>query len=222
MTKPVLLSWSGGKDASLALHALRQDPDYEVVGLLTTVNTVYRRIVMHGVREEVLDAQAEAIGLPLTKVWLSESPSNEEYEARMGEALREYRNQGVSHVGFGDIFLEDLRKYRDANLARDGLVGVYPIWKTDTRELATQFIEQGFEARLCCVDGDRLAADLAGRQFDAGLLQDLPADVDPCGENGEFHTCVSAGPIFQRPLALQAGERVTRMNRFHYCDLLPA
>lgn len=222
MTTPLLLSWSGGKDASMALAALQADSRYEVVALLTTINSTYRRIVMHGVREEILDLQATAIGLPLEKVWLSELPDNEEYESRMADALARFHADGVRHVGFGDIFLEDLREYRDANLARGGMTGVYPLWKRNTRELAEGFIAAGFEARLCCIDGDRLDAGFAGRTFDRDLLDALPADVDPCGENGEFHSCVTAGPIFTSPLAVTTGERVTRLERFHYCDLLPA
>lgn len=221
MSIPVVLSWSGGKDASMALAALQDDPRLDVVRLLTTINTTYRRIVMHGVREEILDLQAAAIGLPLDKVWLSETPSNEEYEMQMAAAMQDYRAQGIRHVAFGDIFLEDLKEYRNARLAEAGMEGVYPLWKRDTEELAGSFIARGFRARLCCVDGEKLPERFAGREFDRALLDDLPDDVDPCGENGEFHTCVSAGPIFREPLALATGERVTRMERFHYCDLLP-
>lgn len=221
MSIPVVLSWSGGKDASMALWTLQNDPRYEVVGLLTTLTEKYRRIVMQGIRESVLDAQAQSIGLPVKKIWLSGLPSNEEYETKMFSAMSELMAKGVRHIAHGDLFLEDVREYRDANLAKIGMTGVYPIWGRPTDELARWFIHQGFRARLSCVDGEQLDARFVGRDFDRAFLEDLPADVDPCGENGEFHTCVSAGPIFRKPLELVTGERVTRMERFHYCDLLP-
>jgi len=220
MSVQVVMSWSGGKDSALALWKLRNDPRYDVVALLTTLSEPYRRIVMHGVRESVLDAQAVAIGLPLHKVWLTEKPDNKEYETRMGGALTALREHGVKHVAHGDLFLEDVRAYRDASLSRLGMQGVYPLWGEDTRELAKRFTHLGFKARLSCVDGEKLGPQFAGREFDYVLQQDLPDHIDPCGEYGEFHSCVYAGPIFRRPLSLGNGERLTRMNRFHYCDLL--
>lgn len=220
MPTPVVMAWSGGKDSSLALWRLQNDPHYEVVALLTTLSEPYRRIVMHGVREDVLDAQAAAIGLPLEKIWLSEKPDNAEYGTRMGNALGAFRERGVRHVAHGDLFLEDVRAFRDTSLARIGMRGVYPLWGEDTRQLARTFTHRGFRAILSCVDGEKLGPQFAGREFDYVLQRDLPAGIDPCGEYGEFHSCAFAGPIFRRPLALQRGERVTRLKRFHYCDLL--
>ena len=220
MKTPVVMAWSGGKDSALALWRLRNDPRYTVVALLTTLSEPYRRIVMHGVRENVLDAQAEATGLPLAKVWLSAKPGNDEYEAKMSAALRAFHDRGVRHVAHGDLFLEDVRAFRDANLARLGMRGVYPLWGEDTRALARTFTHRGFKAILSCVDGEKLGPQFAGREFDHALQQDLPAGVDPCGEYGEFHSCVYAGPILRTPLALVRGARVTRLERFHYCDLL--
>ena len=219
MATRVVMAWSGGKDSALALWKLQNDPRYDVVALLTTLSEPYRRIVMHGVREDVLDAQAEAIGLPLVKVWLSAKPDNREYETKMSAALRALCELGVRHVAHGDLFLEDVRAYRDANLAKLGMTGVYPLWGEDTRELARSFTHRGFKAILSCIDGEKLGPQFAGREFDYALQQDLPAGIDPCGEYGEFHSCVYAAPIFRRSLPLKTGERVTRMNRFHYCDL---
>lgn len=206
----------------MALWTLRDDPRFEVVGLLTTLTERYRRIVMQGIREEVLDLQARAIGLPVYKVWLSGLPSNDEYESKMATAMQEMLDDGIRHVAHGDLFLEDVREYRERNLAKIGMHGVYPIWKRPTDAMARWFIHRGFRATLTCVDGEQLDARFAGRDFDHALLEDLPDSVDPCGENGEFHTCVTAGPIFRKPLQLVAGERVARMDRFYYCDLLPA
>lgn len=220
MRTPVVMAWSGGKDSSLALWRLMNDVRCEVVGLLTTLSEPYRRIVMHGVREDVLDAQAAAIGLPLHKVWLSEKPDNNEYENRMGGALRGFLDRGVRHVAHGDLFLEDVRAYRDASLAKIGMQGVYPLWSEDTKALAAMFTHRGFKARVSCVDGEKLGPQFAGRDFDYAFQQDLPDRIDPCGEYGEFHSCAYAGPIFRRPLQLRNGVRLTRMNRFHYCDLL--
>ena len=220
MRTPVVMSWSGGKDSALALWKLRNDPGFEVVALLTTLSEPYGRIVMQGIRESVLDAQAAAIGLPVHKIWLSGLPSNDEYETKMRTALRAFVDDGVRHIAHGDLFLEDVRAYRDRNLARAGMVGVYPLWGQDTRRLARQFTHRGFRARVSCVDLEKLGPQFAGREFDYVLQQDLPAAVDPCGEYGEFHSCTYAGPIFRRPLSLENGTRVTRMNRFHYCDLL--
>lgn len=220
MSIPVVMSWSGGKDSALALWKLRNDPHYKVVALLTTLSETYRRIVMHGVREDILDAQAEQIGLPLHKVWLSEKPDNREFESRMGGALRHFRDAGIRLVAHGDLFLEDVRAYRDQNLAGLGMQGVYPLWGADTATLAREFTHRGFKARLSCVDGEKLGPHYAGREFDYVLQQDLPVSIEPCGEYGEFHSCVYAGPIFRKPLSLHNGVRLTRMNRFHYCDLL--
>lgn len=217
---PVILSWSGGKDSALALHALQQQTDYELVGLLTSVNDHYARISMHGVRESLLDAQADAIGLPLHKIRLSEKPSNSEYEQKMSSALQVFKSQGIRHVAFGDLFLEDIRQYRLANLQLMDMQGLFPLWHRPTDSLAREFIAQGFKAKLCCVDGDALDMSFAGREYDMQLLDDLPPDTDPCGENGEFHSFVYDGPVFHRPVPVRCGERVTRERRFHFCDLL--
>lgn len=219
---PLILSWSGGKDSALALHALRHDPRYRVVGLLTSVNGHYGRISMHGVREALLDAQAESIGLPLDKVKLSEHPSNEEYEQKMRIALEDFKAQGIRHVAFGDLFLEDIRQYRLDNMRKVDMECVFPLWHKPTDQLAREFIALGFKAVLCCVDEQQLSGEFAGREYDAALLGALPATVDPCGEHGEFHTFVYAGPVFRRPIAFRRGERVRRDERFHFCDLISA
>jgi uncharacterized protein (TIGR00290 family) len=217
---PVILSWSGGKDSALALYELRKQAGYEVRGLLTSVNDHYGRISMHGVREDLLDAQAAAIGLPLHKIRLSEHPSNAEYEQKMRSALEEFKLQGIVHIAFGDLFLEDIRQYRLANLQKIGMQAVFPLWQRPTEILAREFIGLGFKAILCCVDGQALDAEFAGRAYDSSLLAELPAGVDPCGENGEFHSFVHDGPVFRHPIPLRIGERVTREQRFHFCDLL--
>jgi uncharacterized protein (TIGR00290 family) len=218
---PVVLSWSGGKDSAMALHSLRQDPSHEVVALLTTVATEYQRISHHGVRAELLERQAEAVGVPLHVIALPPSPTNDVYEAAMERAMRGYLERGIRHVAFGDIFLEDLRRYREANLAQVGMEALFPLWGCEPRQLVERFIEQGFRATLACVDGAKLGPSFAGRLLDDSLLADLPASVDPCGENGEYHTFVHAGPIFRTPLSIRVGEVVTRDTR-HFADLLGA
>jgi len=221
---PILFSWSGGKDSALALHALLQQPEeWEVVGLLTSVSDEYARISHHGVREELLDRQAEAIGLPLDKLRLpfkSGPCTNADYEALVGEKLAGYVQRGVLHVGHGDIFLADLRAYREKNLAKLGMTGVFPIWQRDTRELVESFVRWGFRARLCCVEGAKLDGSFVGRELDLDLIADLPSGVDPCGENGEYHSFVYDGPIFKRAVPFEIGIAVCRDNR-HYIDLLP-
>jgi len=217
----VLFAWSSGKDSAMALHELQQGGECEIVGLLTTITEGYERVSIHGVREELLDEQAASIGLPLTKVWIPQESSLDEYERRMGAALDPFVSQGVSGVAFGDIFLEDLRKDREDKLARVALAGFFPIWKRDTTELAQRFIGAGFKAIVTCVDTEFLDASFAGRAFDEQLLADLPAGVDPCGENGEFHSFTYDGPIFNSPIACRKGEIVLRNNRFCFCDLIP-
>ena len=216
----ILFAWSSGKDSAMALHELRRSSACEIVGLLTTITEGYERISIHGVREELLDGQAASIGLPLTKVWIPQESSLDEYERRMGAALDPFVRQGVSGVAFGDIFLDDLRKDREDKLARVGLAGFFPIWKRDTAELARRFISAGFKAIITCVDTEVLDASFAGRAFDEQLLTDLPAGVDPCGENGEFHSFTYDGPIFSNPIACRKGEVVLRNNRFCFCDLI--
>jgi uncharacterized protein (TIGR00290 family) len=218
----VVMSWSGGKDSALALHELMRDPLYEVVALMTSVSEEFRRISHHGVREELLDAQAEAIGLPLVKIYLPSGSStpctNEVYEQITGAVLEDFRANGVNTVGFGDLFLEDLRAWREGNLARAGMTGVFPIWKRDTTHLARALIASGFRAILSCVEG-KVGPGFAGRAYDERLLQDLPPGIDPCGEYGEFHSFVHAGPCLSRPVDVTVGETVVRDGRY-YADLL--
>jgi uncharacterized protein (TIGR00290 family) len=217
----VVFCWSGGKDSAMALHALRSPAqEYRVTSLLTTVTENYDRISMHGVRRVLLERQAESIGLPVHQVLIPPQCVNETYEARMKEALLTIFAQGVRHVAFGDIFLEDLRVYRKQNLAQVGMNALFPIWKRDTRELAQEFLRLGFRAIAVCVDPRVLDPSFAGRLLDASFFADLPPNVDPCGENGEFHTFVFDGPIFQAPIKIRAGEIVMR-DRFCFCDLLP-
>jgi len=217
----VLLSWSGGKDSAMALYELRRSARYEVVALLTTVASEFDRVSHHGVRVELLERQAAAVGVALHKLYLPRDRcTNEEYEALMERTMREYCAAGVSAVAFGDIFLEDLRAYRERNLARVGMRGVFPIWHRDTTELVRTFIGLGFRAYLACVDGTKLGQGFCGRAIDGHLLRDLPAEVDPCGENGEFHFFVYDGPIFRRPVPVTVGEVVARDIRY-FADLLP-
>ncbi len=220
----VVMSWSGGKDSALALHELRSDARYEVVALMTSVSEEFRRISHHGVREELLEAQAEAVGVPLVKVYLpsgKDSPcTNEVYEEIMARVMDDFRARGVYVVGFGDLFLEDLRAWREASLAKAGMRGVFPIWKRDTQQLSRQIIAMGFKAILSCVEG-KVGPGFVGRTYDERLLVDLPEGIDPCGEYGEFHSFVHDGPCFGRPLEVTVGETVTRDGR-HYADLLLA
>jgi uncharacterized protein (TIGR00290 family) len=221
---PILFSWSGGKDSALALHALLQQPkEWEVVALLTSVADEYRRVSHHGVREELLVAQAESIGLPLDMLRLPAGMgpcTNSQYEALVGDKLAGYAARRVMHVGHGDIFLEDLRAYREKNLAKLGMTGVFPIWKRDTKELVATFVDLGFRATLCCVEGSKLDDSFVGRELNLDTIADLPPGIDPCGENGEYHSFVSDGPIFQWPVEFEIGIKVCRDNR-HYIDLVP-
>jgi uncharacterized protein (TIGR00290 family) len=218
--EPILFCWSGGKDSAMALHTLLQQEQFEIVALLTTVTEGYDRIAMHGVRRELLQRQAESLRLPLHEVCIPPQCVNPVYEARMEEALRLFYEQGVRRVAFGDIFLEDLRAYRENNLARIGMSALFPIWKRDTRELIRYFHEQRFRAIAACVDPKILDASFAGRELDEAFFRDLPPHADPCGENGEFHTFVFDGPIFQSPIQVHRGEVVNR-DGFVFCDLLP-
>lgn len=220
----IVMSWSGGKDSAMALHEIRKSGDYEVIALLTSISEEFERISHHGVRTELLERQAEAIGLPLHKIYLPSSSShpctNSIYEDIMEEVMLKYYDDGIRRVAFGDIFLEDLRAYRERNLAKVDMRALFPIWKRKTSELAETFIESGFQAYLSCVEG-RVGRAFAGRAFDVDLLRDLPQGVDPCGEYGEFHSFVYAGPIFERPVDVTVGRVVERQTRF-YADLLPA
>jgi uncharacterized protein (TIGR00290 family) len=217
--EPILFCWSGGKDSAMALHALRQLPGVRVVTLLTTVTEGYERISMHGVRRELLQRQAESIGLPLHEVRIPPQCINPVYEARMEEALGLHYAQGIRKVAFGDIFLQDLREYRERNLARIGMTATFPIWKRDTRELIGCLHALRFGAVAVCIDPRVLDRSFAGRELDEQFFRDLPPGVDPCGENGEFHTFVFDGPIFSSRIPIRAGEIVERSS-FIYCDLL--
>lgn len=217
---PVLLSWSGGKDSAWTLHRLRWSEGFEVVGLLTTVTEELERVAMHGIRLDVLQAQAEAVGLPLIEARQPRHPDNATYEAAFCAALAqaEARWPGLRHIAFGDLFLADVRAFRDAMLERQGWHGAYPLWDSDTTSLAREMQHGGLKARLCCVDTEQLDTRFAGREWDAGLLAELPGGVDPCGERGEFHTCVHQGPMFTAPLQLVQGETVLRDQRFAFTD----
>ncbi len=221
----VVFSWSGGKDSAMALYELQQNEGFEVVALLTSVAEQYKRVSHHGVREELLELQAASIDLPLDKLYLPAGSShpctNQEFEELMGAALDRYRQAGVMAVAHGDLFLEDLRQYRERNLARIGMRGIFPLWHRDTRELLESFIQLGFRAYLSCIEGQKLDRSFAGRAIDAEFLGDLPDDVDPCGEYGEYHSFVYDGPIFRWPLSVTVGEVVLRDGRY-YADLLAA
>jgi uncharacterized protein (TIGR00290 family) len=221
-TAPVLVAWSGGKDSALALREITRDGRYRIAALLTTVTGEYDRISMHGVRRTLLRRQAESLGLPLEEAVISPGATNDEYEASMGAALEGLRGRvpGLDTVVFGDLFLRDVRAYRERMLARIGMRGLFPLWQRDTRALAHEFIRLGYRAVLVCVDAAQLAGEFAGREFDTALLQDLPPEVDPCGENGEFHTFVYAGPELRQPVSHTRGPVVVREDRFVYCDLV--
>jgi len=217
---PILLAWSSGKDSAWSLHALRQDPALEVVGLLTTVNEAYDRVAMHAVRRALLEAQAEAAGLPLVVVRIPSPCPNETYEAAMAAAVAEARGRGITGIAFGDLFLEDIRRYREKQMSGTGLSLHFPLWGRPTPALAEAMIDGGLQARITCVDPRVMPEDLAGAAFDRALLARLPAGVDPCGENGEFHTFAWDGPMFRRPVPVRGGEVVTR-DGFVFADLIP-
>lgn len=238
MKEQVVFCWSGGKDSALALDRMLHDERYQVVSLLTTCNRDFRRVSMHGVRIELLDAQAESIGLPLEKVFIETHSTNESYEHAMEACLTEYQRRGVTACAFGDVFLEDLRQWREANLARVGLRGIFPLWGIDTGKLVREFLARGFSTVICCANDAYLGADAVGRTLTEAYLAGLPAGVDPCGENGEFHSFAYAGPIFKQPIRFTVGETVYRplppglvdpttsppgrqTRGFWYCDLLP-
>jgi uncharacterized protein (TIGR00290 family) len=218
------LAWSGGKDSSLALAALRAEPDIEVVALVTTITGDFDRISIHGVRRSVLQAQVRSIGLPLMESILPAAASNAVYEEALAGTLDQLHREmpDVQHLAFGDLFLTEVRAYRERVLPQLGWTPVFPLWGRDTARLARDFIEAGYRAVLTCVDTTQLGAEFAGRNFDAALLDELPPGVDPCGERGEFHTCVYDGPILREPLVLQTGDRILRDGRFEYCDLMLA
>jgi diphthamide synthase (EF-2-diphthine--ammonia ligase) len=222
MTTPVLLAWSGGKDCLMALARLRADPRWQPVGLLTTINRVHDRVAMHGIRRDVLRAQAGALRLPLVEAAIEWPSDNAAYEQAHSEALQRARKRwpGLRHCAFGDLFLEDVRDYRVRQLASDNWRPLFPLWGEDTAALARQFIADGHRAYVACVDTSQLAAEFCGREYDAAFLDTLPVGIDPCGERGEFHTLSWAGPQFAATLALRRGESVLRDERFRFTDFM--
>src|ERR1044072_1655676 len=215
--KPVLMSWSGGKDSCLALYEIQKSSDYRVAALLTTITREYDRISMHGVRLMLLERQAASLGLPLHQVLISKSANNEKYETAMAQAFDQYRN-GIDSVVFGDLFLEEIRAYRDQFLARHEMKGLYPVWQRNTTELIKEFIKLGFKAIVSCVDSKTLDRSFAGKTIDEEFISSLPANVDPCGDNGQFHTFVYDGPNFTQPVGFALGETILREG-FWLCDL---
>jgi uncharacterized protein (TIGR00290 family) len=246
MKEKIVFCWSGGKDSAIALGRLQKDSRYEVVSLLTMCNEHFQRVSMHGVRLELLDRQAEAIGLPLEKIFVSQHSSNEEYQQKMSACLLAHKARGVTGCAFGDIFLEDLKRWREENLARVGLRGIFPIWKIDSREIIREFFALGFGTVICCVNDAYLDETAVGRKIDWEFIDALPANVDPCGENGEFHSFAFAGPVFREPVKFKIGEKIYRpieathpaqagnsayvcpssgpraTKGFWFCDLLPS
>jgi uncharacterized protein (TIGR00290 family) len=243
MKEKVVFCWSGGKDSALALNRILRDERYEVVSLLTTCNEHFQRVSMHGVRLELLDAQAQAIGLPIEKIFVSQRSSNEEYQQKMSACLLAHKARGVTGCVFGDIFLEDLKRWREENLARVGMCGIFPIWKMDSRELIREFFALGFATVICCVNDAYLDENFVGRNIDEEFIRVLPPEVDPCGENGEFHSFAFAGPVFKEVVKFKIGEKIyrpvevthpanstssyvcsspRRTKGFWFCDLLPA
>jgi uncharacterized protein (TIGR00290 family) len=219
MTK-CLISWSSGKDSAWMVHVLRQQPDIELAGILTTVNELYQRVAMHAVRVELLQAQADALGLPLWRIPIPSPCPNEVYERAMDDAVARAVGEGFTHVAFGDLFLEDIRRYREERLAGTGLTPIFPLFGLDTATLARTMVAGGLKARLTCVNPKVIDARFAGREFDTALLDELPASVDPCGERGEFHSFAYDGPMFSRPIAIESGEVVER-DGFVFADLTP-
>jgi uncharacterized protein (TIGR00290 family) len=220
MREKVLLSWSGGKDSAMALYEIQRAKKYEISGLLTTVTEDYDRISMHGVRSVLLQQQAQSLGFPLEKLFIPRETSNEEYESKLEIALTRFQQDGISLVVFGDIFLEGIRKYREEKLAKIGMTGLFPLWEKRSADLAHAFIDLGFKAVVTCVDPKVLDKAFVGRLIDERFLAELPANVDPSGENGEFHSFVFEGPIFKERIPCTVGEVVLR-GSFYFCDLLP-
>ena len=222
MEKPkAWMAWSSGKDAAWALHVVREAGEVDVVGLLSTITEPYDRVSMHGVRRALVEAQARATGLPLHKVFIPAACSNEAYEAAMAEAMETARSQRIAHMIFGDLFLEDVRAYREQKLAPTGIAPLFPLWSRDTQALARKMVADGVQAYVTCLDPRKLPREFAGRLYDDAFLDALPESVDPCGENGEFHTFAFAGPMFAQPIAVTVGETVER-DGFVFADVLPA
>ncbi|HEV3316667.1 MAG TPA: ATP-binding protein [Candidatus Angelobacter sp.] len=220
MSKKVLLSWSSGKDSAWALHVLRRQGTVEIAGLITTINSAFDRVAMHSTRRSLVEMQAKSADVPLIPVPLPWPCSNADYECAMQAVCDQAVAQGINSIAFGDLFLADIRAYRERQLAGTGLEPLFPLWQIPTNELAAEMIRSGLRARLVCVDPKALTPDFAGRDFDDQLLRDLPAGVDPCGENGEFHSFAYAGPMFRQPIPIVSGERVER-DGFWFADLLP-
>ena len=216
----IIFSWSTGKDSTMALHEILKNDKYQVVSLLTTVTRDYDRVTMHGIRRELLEEQAESLGLPLEIFYISPSATNEEYERQMGKSLMSFQQKGVTAVAFGDIFLEDLRKYREDKLALIGMRGIFPLWKCDTTGLIRNFVDQGFKAIITCVDSRIMGKEFAGRSIDTNFLESLPKGIDPAGENGEYHSFAFDGPIFNKKIKFSIGNVVLR-DAFYFCDLVP-
>ena len=216
----ILLSWSSGKDSAWALHELRRQAEVEVVGLLTTINTHFNRVAMHGTRKALLEEQAKAVGLPLWKVPLPWPCSNEVYEQAMAAACHSAVTNGIKSIAFGDLFLEDVRRYREERLRGTGLKPIFPLWGRDTRALLSEMLDGGLRARIVCLDPAKVPADCAGHDLDCDLLRRFPASVDPCGENGEFHTFAYEGPMFHETIRIRSGECVTR-DGFVFADVTP-
>ncbi|NLC67747.1 MAG: diphthine--ammonia ligase [Clostridiaceae bacterium] len=214
----IVFSWSAGKDSALALYKLMTKGDWEIT-LLTTITEKYERVSMHGIREYLVEMQARSLGLTLEKVYISPGCTNEEYERKMEELMTRYKNLGIKKVAFGDIFLEDVRKYREENLKKVSMEAVFPLWGRDTREVANQFINLGFKSIITCVDTKVLDGSFAGRFFNKEFLEDLPENIDPCGENGEFHSFVFDGPILREKIEFSIGQKVLRDERFMFCDV---
>lgn len=221
MAKKILLSWSSGKDSAWTLYNLQQSREYEVIGLVTTVNRTHNRVAMHGVRDELLKLQAEAADLPLTMLDIPSPCSNKEYETVMQAFIDKITADGIKYMAFGDLYLQDIRDYRVKQLEGTGITPVFPLWQQPTRQLAESMINAGLETTLTCVDPRVMPAEFAGRQFDHQLLAELPESIDPCGENGEFHSCVTAGPMFKQAITVNHGEVVER-DGFVFADLIPA
>lgn len=219
MKEPVLLGWSGGKDSALSLHEALKESNYDIT-LLTTITEDYKRISMHGVREQLLQAQADSLNLPIEKVYIPKECSNEEYDRLMEDALKSYLYSGYRSMIFGDIFLQGIREYREKNLVKVDMKALFPLWGKSTRELSKAFIQNNFKAIITCVDNTALDESFVGKVYDERFLDDLPENVDPCGENGEFHSFVFDGPIFYMPINYTKGEVVLKNNRFYFCDLL--
>lgn len=220
-TSPILLSWSGGKDSSLALYEIQKSEEYKVETLMTTVTSEYDRVSMHGLRTSLLEQQAESLNIPLHKVFISKNAGNDEYETKFNEALLIFKQAGIKQVVFGDLYLEDIKKYREALLDKIDMECIFPIWKRDTHKLAHEFIDLGFKAITVCVDSNILSKEFVGLEYNEKFLNDLPSGIDPCGENGEFHTFTYQGPIYEKPIDHRLGEIVLRNERFYYCDILP-